>query len=467
MSGIQLSDLQSFPQFGSVPEPQLEWLAAKSKAIDVPAGDFIFQKGDPIDRLILVLEGAFEIYLTDGKNKKAIGRIEKHEVTGLLPYSRATTATGYGKALVPSRIATLPREMLKEMIRQNHELTQVLVHEMNNRIREFTQNQVQNEKLMALGKLSAGLAHELNNPASAMARSAELLVKHLKGLPEDFKKVIRIQADDAAIDQINQLMYDKLNQPSEPLSLLEQNEREDELYDWFSDCDLDDTFDLVPLLTEYRFGPEDLQTVKEHLREEDFNPFIKWIVQNMTTQKTVSDIREAASRIEGLVQSVKTYSYMDRNPDFQRLDIHEGLLATLKVLDHKITKAGHELQTTLARDLPKIEGLPGELNQVWTNLVDNAIDALPDKNGRIEIETEGSDDFVRVRIRDNGHGIPEDIRQRIFEPFYTTKEMGKGTGLGLDLVQKIIRQHKGQIDLSSEPGSTTFEICIPIASDPS
>lgn len=459
-----MSDLQAFPQFATVPEPQLEWLAHESEAIDVPVGDFIFQKGDPIDRLIMVLEGTFELYLTDGKNKKAINRIEKHEITGLLPYSRATTATGYGKALVPSRIATLPRAMLPEMIRQNHELTQVLVHEMNNRIREFTQNQVQNEKLMALGKLSAGLAHELNNPASAMARSAALLVKHLRGLPEDFKKVIRIQADDAAIDRVNQMMYDKLNQPSEPLSLMEQNEREDELYDWFADCDLDDTFDLIPLLAEYRFGPEDLQMVKDELREEDFNPFIKWIVQNMTTHKTVSDIKEAAGRIEGLVQSVKTYSYMDRNPDFQQLDIHEGLLATLKVLDHKISKAGHHLEIAFGKDLPKIEGLPGELNQVWTNLVDNAIDALPEDGGRIEIETESSNDFVRVRIRDNGHGIPEDIRQRIFEPFYTTKEMGQGTGLGLDLVQKIIRQHKGQINLSSEPGATTFEICIPIAS---
>jgi len=454
--------LQQFPQFENIPEEQIKWLSNHLELVEIPKGSFLFEKGGPIDDLLLIFEGDFELYMMRNNNRKAIGRIKKHDISGLLPFSRAKQATGFAVATQSATVGKLNRPQLRELIHQHYELTEVLVHEMNNRIRNFTQTEVQNEKLIALGKLSAGLAHELNNPASAMVRSASLLQQHLTGLPEDFKRVIKIRADDAIIDQINDFMYQKLEEKPEELSLMEKNELEDDLYDWFEDCDLNDRYDLVPLLVDYQFNTDDLEKVKSMLREEDFNPVLKWIVQNMTTNKTVLDIKEASSRIETLVKSVKTYSYMDQSLDFQLVDLHQGLQSTLNVLNHKIGKVGHKVDTKFYQNLPKIKGLPGELNQVWTNLIDNAIDALPKSGGQLDIMTDANENFVRVYVQDNGHGISQENLNRIFEPFFTTKEIGKGTGLGLDVAMKIIKQHNGQLKATSKPGETIFEVCLPI-----
>lgn len=455
-------DLKKFPIFQNVPEKQLEWLSKELEIVQVSKGDFLFEKGSPIDHLILILEGGFELYFQENNNRKSFGRLKEHTVTGLLPFSRAKNASAFARATKPSVIGKLNREKLHVLIQNYYELTEVLVHEMNNRIKNITQIEVQNEKLIALGKLSAGLAHELNNPASAMVRSASLLQQHLMGLPADFKKVIKIKADDSVIDDINRFMYQKLEEKPSELTMLEKADLEDDLYDWFSDCNLEDKYDLVPLLVEYQFTTKDLLYVKSLLREEDFNPVLKWIVQNMTTHKTVMDIKEASSRIGTLIQSVKTYSYMDQSLDFQLLDLHTGLQSTLNVLNHKISKVGHEIIVDFDKNLPKIKGLPGELNQVWTNLIDNAIDALPKEGGKLEIQTKATEHFANIFIKDNGHGIPEEYLNRIFEPFFTTKEIGKGTGLGLDMANKIVEQHNGRIKVTSQPGETIFDVCLPV-----
>ncbi len=457
-----IDTLKQFPQLKDIPEAQLTWLDDHLEIEEIPKGGFLFEKGSAIDNLMLIFEGDFELYFLQNKNRKSFGRLQKHDISGLLPYSRAKNAGGFARATQPSRVGKLNRALLRELTGQFYELTEVLVHEMNNRIRNITQLEVQNEKLIALGKLSAGLAHELNNPAAAMVRSASLLQQHLMGLPEDFKKVIKIKADDVAIDKVNEFMYGKLEEKPSELSMLEKNELEDDLYDWFADCSLVDKYDLVPLLVDYNFTTENLLYVKSLLREEDFNPVLKWIVQNMTTHKTVTDIKEASSRIGTLVQSVKTYSYMDQSLDFQLVDIHIGLQSTLNVLNHKLTKVGHEVTMDFDANMPKILGLPGELNQIWTNLIDNAIDALPQEGGQLQVKTKASENFVYIYIQDNGHGISEEYQTRIFEPFFTTKEIGKGTGLGLDMAQKIVKQHNGQIKVRSKPGETVFEVCLPI-----
>ncbi|MEN1785646.1 MAG: ATP-binding protein [Bacteroidota bacterium] len=462
----RLDDLKAFPIFKTVPDKQLEWLASELTITTIAEGAFLFEKDSPIDHLIVVFEGDFELYFQKQGGRKAFGTIKTQSVTGLLPFSRAKTATAFARSNSESVVGKLDREKLKELTSRFYELTAVLVQEMNNRIRNITQIEVQNEKLIALGKLSAGLAHELNNPASAMVRSAVLLQQHLMGLPSDFKKVMNIKSDDATIDQINGFMYQKLEERPVSLSMMEKADQEDDLYDWFSNCSLEDTDDLVPLLVEYQFSTDDLLHVKSMLREEDFNPVLKWIVQNMTTHKTVKDIEEASSRIGKLIKSVKTYSYMDQSLDFQELDLHLGLQSTLDVLNHKLGKVGHTVITDFKETLPKIKGLPGELNQVWTNLIDNAIDALPKEGGRLEIVTDCSRDFVYVTIKDNGHGISEEDLNRVFEPFFTTKAIGKGTGLGLDMALKIVEQHHGRIKVDSKPGATIFEVCLPINHKP-
>ncbi|MFP2997764.1 ATP-binding protein [Spongiivirga sp. MCCC 1A20706] len=462
MSNQNLIILNQFPTLKNIPAEQLQWLAEHIKIEVLEVDEFLFEKGSPIDNLLLIIEGSFELYQQENKSKKTFGRLDQYDISGLLPFSRATTATGYAIAKTSAKVAKLSRHLITEMIKKHYELTEVLVHEMNNRIRSITQMQVQNEKLIALGKISAGLAHELNNPASAIVRSASLLQNHLTTLPEDFKAVIQIDITPEMTDKINDFMYQKLEQKSNNLSLLAKNELEDNLEDWFSDCNLSDQYDLIPLLVEYNLSVTDLEYVKSFLREEDFNPILKWIIQNMTTQKTVTDIKEASARIEKLIKSIKSYSYMDRNLDTQLFNIHDGIEDTLTILDHKLSKKGHQVLTDFDESLPNIKGLPGELNQVWTNIIDNAIDALPNKGGILKISTKHDKNYVKVVVNDNGHGIPDDIISHIFEPFYTTKEIGKGTGLGLDIVLKVIKQHKGEINVDSTAGNTTFEICLPI-----
>lgn len=461
MTNYIQENLLKFEQFQNLPDNSLNWLGSQLELKEYKKGDFLFEKGKSIVHMELIFEGEFEVYIIQQGSKKGVGVFKAQDISGVLPFSRLRNAQGYGVATKKSVVAKFPKEKLNEMICDHYQLTEVLVHTMNNRIRNFTQQQVQNEKLIALGKLSAGLAHELNNPASAMVRSAEVLQEHLTLLPEGFKAVIKIKADDENIDYINGLMYDKLNEESASLSLMERTAREDELFDWFENCNLGNPDELVDLLVAYNFSLDDLELIKSKLRDEDFYPVLNWIVQNITTQKTVSEIREASQRIETLIQSIKSYSYMDRNLDFQAINIHEGIKNTVTVLNHKIGKAGHEVVFDFDKELPDIQGLPGELNQVWTNIIDNAIDAFPEKNGKLEIKTSHSDQSVMIRFIDNGHGIPEDIQNHIFEPFYTTKEIGRGTGLGLDMVLKILKQHQADIKVDSEPGHTEFSICFP------
>ena len=462
MERLTPGTLVEFHQLQNLKESSLQWLADNMEVRTFEKGDFLFKKGDPVENLHLIVSGEFEIYSQEEGSKKAIGLIQKGGISGLLPFSRLKNASGFGRATQHSKVASLNKSRFKEMITDHYELTETFVHEMNNRIRSFTQVQVQNEKLIALGKIAAGLAHELNNPASAMVRSAALLHQHLSLLPEGFKAVIKIRADDDTIDAINELMFRKIDQPYEYLSLMERAEREDAFIDWFENCEVGDPDDLINLLVEYNFSVDDLLDIKNKLRDEDFYPVLHWIIQNMTTQKTVSEISEASKRIEGLIKSVKSYSYMDRNPDFQPVDVHEGIRNTLTIMNHKLEKAGHAVLLDFDEAVTTVHGLPGELNQVWTNIIDNAIDALPQKDGQLHISTKKTDNFVIIHITDNGTGIPEDVKNHIFEPFYTTKEVGKGTGLGLSTVMKIMQHHKGEIKVQSVPGQTIVELCFPI-----
>lgn len=457
---ITIEQLRLFKPLENIPTPELEWLKERLSSKTFPSGSSFFRKGDPVNHTFFILEGEFEFFLDDGKNKKAFGLLLPGDITGLLPFSRLKEATASCTTIKDGIVAYLSRADLQDMIRECYKLTEVLVHEMNNRIRNSTQQEVQNEKLIALGKLSAGLAHELNNPAAAMVRSASLLQQYIKSTPEKFKAIMNIQLNDQNIDEINGLMYKKIEHKS-TLSLMEKSSIEDELFDWFDDHEEPDADELVPFLADYNFSPEDLDLIKSKLRKEDINPVLNWIIQNITIEKTVSEIKEASERIESLVSSVKSYSYMDRNKDTQAFDLQDGIRNTLAILQHKIKKQGVKIETSLLETPIIVNGLPGELNQVWTNLLDNAFDAVPESKGVVRIQTSKTENFIKVVIEDNGHGIPDEIKTHIFEPFYTTKEIGKGTGLGLDIVQKIIKNHRGWITVRSVPGKTQFEIHLP------
>jgi signal transduction histidine kinase len=464
METTVLDTLKTFEQLKDVPDEQLQWLIANSADHIFQDGEMIGIQGGEMSGPHFVLSGKMHLYAVQNGQFREMAVFEQGAISGYLPYSRAKIMPANTKAVGELHLLTFNKDRMMEMIREKFELTQALVHVMTNRVRNFTALEQQNEKMMALGKLSAGLAHELNNPAAAIVRDSVSLRDHLKLSPHTFKKVIGIRMEADQVDAVTDELFRVLSDKERPvLSLKQKNEREDELTGWLDNHNVSESYDIAESLVDFNFCSFDLDRISQHIPNQYLSPIFKWICNVLETERMVEDIQESSRRIAELVSSVKTYTHMDRGTDKQYADIHTGIRNTLTMLGYKLRKNNIELVEDFDHSLPPVKALIGELNQVWTNLIDNAIDAMEiNGKGTLTIKTLKDRDFVQVFIIDNGPGIPEDIRSRIFDPFFTTKELGKGTGLGLEMVQRIVQQHRGSIKVGSKPGNTAFEVCFPI-----
>lgn len=465
-----LTRLRQFPIFEQVPDEQLQWLIDRSEEVSFAQESVIYKPADLVDHLALLLEGTVRIDAGANGVGDELLVFEPDSVMGVLPFSRMKSLGNWMMATTSVRLLRLHRNQLQELVQSCYQLTESLVHQLTTRVRDFTKQTQQNEKLASLGRLSAGLAHELNNPVAAVVRSADTLRTHMRATPEAFKAIMHLNLTDEQVDSVNGVFFKKVDQQvadssTQRLSLLERSSREDELADWLDDHGLDDTLDLAGPLVDYGFTVEDLDWILEKIGDENLVSVANWLVNNLVTEKLVFDISEASKRISTLVNSIKNYTHMDRGGGKETVQLADGIQNTLTLLNHKVRSKHIAVTLTLAHDLPAICGWPGELNQVWTNLIDNAIDALPD-GGKLEIVSQpdrraDGQEFVLTKVIDNGSGIDADIKDKIFEPFFTTKEIGKGTGLGLDIVQGIIKHHNGSIKVNSEPGHTEFSVCLP------
>ncbi len=457
-------DIAGFEPLKDVPKEQLKWMVDNSLLTELEPGDYLFKAGDPIAGTHFILKGQLRLFIAQAKGERTLAFFDTHEITGYLPFSRGLQATAMGQATEPTLLLTFPIEKTKELIEHHFELTQALVHVMTSRVREYTALQQQNEKMMALGKLSAGLAHELNNPAAAIVRGSTLLQKHLQLQPETFKKVMRIQMTEAEVDKVNAMLFEVLGRSDKPvLTMMKKMELEDELLDCLDELEVDNSAEIAENLVEFGFSCEDVTAISGMVKGSSLSSVLNWINNNLVTEKMVLDIREASQRIEKLISSVKNFTHMDRDSDKQYTNIHSGISSTLNMLEFKRRKNNVQLEEHYDTNLPEVKVFVGELNQVWTNIIDNALDAM-EANGKgiLSIETKKEKESVVVSITDNGPGIPDEVKSRIFDPFFTTKDIGKGTGLGLDVVTRIIKQHDGYINVDSEPGNTTFRVCFPI-----
>ncbi len=454
--------IKDFEAFAGVKRETLEWLIERSEYLILEPGSYFFQPGDAIDQMIIVLEGKYSFQVPQANGLKDLGTFSGGRVTGVLPYSRMEVAQGYGTVKEKMHLLTFHRDGFQELVCKDYQLAKNLVATMTNRVRNFSDRRSMDEKLMSLGKLSAGLAHELNNPASAMVRSAQRLRDNIHQTPEKFKSVMTMRISHDQTDKVNKILFDKIDSGvKNDLSLIERESQKDDILDWLEDAGIEEADEMAETYVDFGITEEDLDYIAEVTEHQFLPPILSWIESTLRKEILIEEIQEAANRIAELVKSIKSYSHMDRGDSIVKFDIHKGIRNTLIMLKHKIKKKAIFLDEVFDQSIPQIEAHPGELNQVWTNLVDNAIDAMGDE-GKLTIKTYQEFGNVCIEISDTGKGIPAEHLNRIYDPFFTTKPVGKGTGLGLDIVRKIVLKHKGTIEVTSVPGNTTFKICIPI-----
>ena len=459
-----LQQLQGFEILKNVEAPALDWLIEQGEYFSIPEGDYLFRSGDKVDHMQVIVKGGYLVRYEQEGRKRELGTWSSGTITGVLPFSRMESAGANGVIIDDCEILQLHRDKFVEMVNVSYPLVQALVAVMTNRVRDFQQMRLMDEKLMALGKMSAGLAHELNNPASAIVRASDELYKQIHQTPARFKDVLTMRVTSDDVDAVNEVLFASINayDGDSDLSLIEQEAFKDDVIDWLDDNDVPDSDDLADTFLDFNFGVEALDKIKEILPEKALSPVLLWIQTNLTNERLINEIKTSSDRIGSLVKSIKEYSHMDEEPSLETIDVHDGLKSTLTMLKFRFKKNGIELKKEIDKSVPKITALPGELNQVWTNLIVNSLDAMPEKGGVLTIRSYKERDCVCVEIEDNGSGIPEDIQSRVFEPFFTTKGIGEGTGMGLDIVFRVIKRHQGYIDLTSEPGKTCFKVCFPI-----
>ena len=456
---VSPDELRHFDLFKDDDEAALAWLAERFEVDCFWAGDIVVREGDPAKWLAFVMEG--ELQFTRD-NPPIMFSTVAGEATGVLPFSRMKTFNGRGCAIKPTRIARMDASHLRELVYRAPKLAEKLIFQMTDRARDFTQLAERNSKMLALGKLSAGLAHELNNPASAVVRSATKLREMLTERRGD-AVALRGQFFPESIQQtmetLSRVSANAAQMPS-TLDELEQSDLEAELGDWLHAHGINSQ--AAPDLISAGITAEAIQPLEGTYDAKTIERILNLLLSDHQMLALISEVEEAARRMSQLVQDVKTYSYMDMSP-VAEVDIEESIRATLRMFVHQL-KHGFTVRKNFATGLPKIHANGNELNQVWTNLIDNAIDAMCDLDPSqrvLEIMTAVDQNCILVEIADSGNGIPKEVQGRIFEPFFTTKGVGKGTGLGLDIVQRIVRNHRGTIQLESRPGRTAFQIRLP------
>src|SRR6202044_1246624 len=456
---VEKSELRKVPAFADLPDDQIAWFISQAQELNLKAGDTAFRADDPADAMFVFLEGQLQVRGELGGETVVIP-VQPGAVTGVLPFSRMKQFTVGAKAIIDSRLLRYPASQFPELVHKMPELTQRLVGMMSDRIRETTRREQQRDRLASLGKFSAGLAHELNNPASAAKRATsqlrEVLTK-IRDASHELGSRDLTAAQRAEIEKLETAFVQMNEPPPEPLALSDLEEQIDSLLRSHGQSDL---WQLAADLARKNVKPEALESLFATLDAGTARAALVRISASVEVATLLNEIESGTSRISDLVRAIKEYTYMDQTP-LQNVDIVKSLETTLTILNHKL-KHG----VTVKRDYQKIpllvNSFGSELNQVWTNIIANAIEAMHGE-GELRVKTYREDDCVVVEIADNGPGIPPDVLPHIFEPFFTTKGVGEGTGLGLDTVQRIVKKHRGDVQVESEPGDTRFQVWLPVS----
>lgn len=456
-------DLRTVPVFADLAEDDLRWLADEMTLLELLPGEVVTQAGAPADRLFVIFEGEIRGELQGPGNQNRIFIARKGQVTGMLPYSRLTHFPSTVRTTLRTRGAYLLKEKFGPMLKRIPAMRERLIGVLTDRVRETARAEQNREKLAALGKLSAGLAHELNNPAAAARRAADSLTQAVKNLCDANLALNTHEIPLKARQALAELECDWASRTGQrqTLDALERSDREEQFATWLEAHRAPDAWGLAAALVDGGFTMDILERVAGAVPREALADALTRATASFTITRLAEEIQSATARMSDLVRAVKEYSYMDQMPE-QEVDIHQGIENTLIMLHHDL-KNGVKVVREYDDTIPKMSVRGSELNQVWTNLITNAIDAMSGK-GTLRIHTAREPNCALVEVTDDGPGIDPEVRDRIFDPFFTTKSVNKGTGIGLDVVARIVANHGGQVSFDSNPGRTTFSVRIPYRS---
>jgi C4-dicarboxylate-specific signal transduction histidine kinase len=449
--------LVALPTLADIPREQLNWLIDHGEIHRADDGARFFGVAGVVG-LFLVISGRFSVLVNQGGVEREVREITSGRVTGHLPFSRMAAPRGYLVADGPVEFLCVRIEDLRAMTRDCYEFTSLCVHEMLERVRDFKADDKRQEKMAALGRLSAGLAHELNNPASAAARAARELEAARMELAAAARDLGAAGIAAGAWSALEALESATEKTAGEVLSPLDRAEAEERLVDWLDDRGI--APDLADPLVACGLTVADLDAVIPALGAGQLGLALRYLAADRTARGLIADISSATERVHSLVAAVKAHTQMDRAPTTAPTRLAEHLTDTVTLMSGKATHKRVSVELTVDADLPPVAASVAELNQVWLHLLDNAIDAVA-PSGRVVVDARRDKDRVIVRVIDDGPGIPDELRERVFEPFFTTKDVGEGRGLGLDVVRSVVRSHRGTVELASVPGRTEFRVGLP------
>lgn len=453
--------LKKVPLFADLPDDDLDRLCAMVTVVHTAVAEVLFTEGEIGDKAYVIMSGEIEIVKESGGRAVLLALRHAGEVIGEMSLLDQTPRFASGVARTECDLLAISHENLENLLDTSPSAARVMLSTITNRLRSTELVLRQSEKMAQLGTLTAGIAHELNNPASAARRGSEHLQSSIGYFQQTYQQFHALGFTEGQWSRAAELQKFAQQRASQPVDLdsLGRSDCEEEIEDWLDANGVENGWDYAPVLVSLGYQSADLDELKHDFPGEFLVVAVQWLCTIFTIFSLLAEIHQGTSRIGEIVKSLKSYVYLDQAP-VQAIDLHAGLDNTLVMLRSKL-KTGIVLERHYAENLPKIQGYGSELNQVWTNIIDNAVDAM-DGQGSIIITTRGAGDWVIVEIEDSGPGIPEDVQQKMFSPFFTTKPMGKGTGLGLNISFNIIQKHKGEIKVFSRPGKTCFSVRLPV-----
>ena len=453
------------PLFASLPEPDLLTICEATWDVDLEAGDILFKEGEPGDNAYVIRRGEMEVLRSSTGSDVLLAVLGSGEVIGEMALVEEAPRNATLRARSITRLLAIPKAEMDQLLETSTSAARAMFKNLLQRWRTTESALRQNEKMAQLGTLSAGVAHELNNPAAAVSRASDQLSAGVQDLTSAYSAVLALRLTDeqqAALDALSEDARERAVHPLE-LGSLERSDREYEVENWLEGMSVSDPWEVAPTLVNMGYDIAGLGEMAGSFGPDQLKPVVNFLSANYGVHNLISEIGQGSGRISEIVKALKGYAYLDQAP-VQEVDVHEGLNDTLVILRGKL-KDGITVNKEYAEGLPVIQAFGSELNQVWTNLIDNAAYAM-DGKGEITISTHATEGGIRVDIIDNGPGIPPEIQSRIFDAFFTTKPPGKGTGLGLDISHNIIVvKHRGELVVESEPGRTRFTVRLPLDFD--